>query len=253
MYIESFIKTTFLFLAMLVWGGSVFSQKNRTVYGKVQDIDSKKPINSVTVTNGRTKQRAVTNEKGDFFIWAATGDSILVSSVGYKSAGILWDGKSNEPVISMKLDAIALAEVVIKEKRIENLEKEIQDFLNNPYGSKEIRQEILRNMAKIGGSSNPSQAGGPAVASISIDALYDLWSKEGKSNRKVADLKMEDARQFYIKLRYNALLIKHITNLKDEELTDFMNFCKLNDDFVLRASDYDLTYEILKCYKEFKN
>lgn len=238
---------------MILWMGNAFAQKNHTVYGKVVDVDSKKPINSVTVTNGRTKQRAVSNDKGDFFIWAAAGDSILVSSVGYKSAGILWDGKDNSPTIFMKLEAIALPEFVVKEKRIENLEKEIQDFLNNPYGSKEIRQEILKSMSKIGSSSDPTQAGGPAVASISIDALYELWSKEGKSNRKVADLKMEDARKFYVAIRYNATLVSHLTGLKGEELADFMSFCKLDDDFVLRASDYDLTYEILKCYKEFKN
>jgi CarboxypepD_reg-like domain len=221
------------------------AQKNRTLYGKVIDEGSQQPINSVTIINKRTKQRAVSNSKGDFFIWAAPNDSINVIAVGYKNNGILWDGKSNQPTITMKLEAIALQEVIIREKRIENLEKEIKDFLDNPYGSKEVRQEIMRSMLS---TQNLSQPG----IGISIDALYDMFSKEGKARQKVADLKMEEARKFYVSLRYNKKLVGHITGLKDTELNDFMNFCSLNDDFVLRATDYDLTYKIFQCYDNFK-
>lgn len=235
----------YLLYFLLMISTAAVAQKERTVYGKIVDLESGKPINSASVLNKRSKQRAVSNDNGDFFIWAVAGDSIITTAVGFRDGGAKFDGKSNQPTITMKMDAIALAEVTITEKRNENLRAEIKYFLENPYGSKEIRQEIMRNMIS---TQNLSQPG----IGISIDALYDMYSKEGKSRQKVADLQMEDARRFYANLRYNKPLAGYLTKLEGEELDSFMSFCKLNDDFILRATDYDLTFEIFKCLRQFK-
>lgn len=221
------------------------AQKERTVYGKVVDVENDKPINSVTIINKRTKQRAVSNAKGDFFIWATVGDSILTVAVGYKDGGIKYDGTSNKPTITMKRDAIALAEVVVTEKRNENLKAEIDAFLRNPGGAEAMRDEIRGNMLQ---TQNLSQPG----IGISIDALYDMYSKQGKSRQKVAELEMLDAKKFYAELRYNKRWVSYLTKLEGEELDIFMKFCPMTDDYILRASDYDLTYEVFKCFRQFK-
>lgn len=239
------MQRTFLTIYCVLLTFLAIAQKERTVYGKVVDVENGKPINSVTIINKRTKQRAVSNEKGDFFIWAAAGDSIKTIAVGYRGEGIKFDGISNKPVITMKLDAIALAEVVVTEKRNENLKAEIEAFLRNPGGAKGVRQEIMKNMIQ---TQNLSQPG----IGISIDALYDMYSRQGKSRQKVAELEMLDAKKFYAELRYNKPWVNYITKLEGKELDAFMKFCKLNDDYVLRASDYDLTYEVFKCFRQFK-
>lgn len=238
------MQKTFFTLCLLCTTLLASAQKERTVYGKVLDLESGKPINSASVINKRSRQRTISNEKGDFFIWAVAGDSILSTSVGFKDGGVKFDGTS-KPTITMKLDAIALAEVVITGKRFENMDAEIKAFLDNPYGSKEIRQEIMRNMLQ---TQNLSQPG----IGISIDALYDMFSREGKSRQKVADLEMEDAKKFYSKLRYNKQLVSHLTKLEGEDLDTFMTFCPFTDDYILRATDYELTFEILTCFRRFK-
>ena len=243
------IRFNFLFLPIFLLLSSVsidvFGQiKNRTIYGQVLDKDTRNPLGSITVINKRTKQRTTTNEKGDFFIWAAVGDSLLCSSIGYADGGCLLDGTNNKPTIFLKRTAIQLEEIVVREKRAENLKKEIDAFLANPYGSQEIRQEIMRSML----STNTTTPG----LGISIDAIYDLFSKDGKSKRKLADLQMADARKYYAALRYNQNLVKFITKLNGLELDAFMRFCILPEDFILAASDYELTLEINKCLQEFK-
>ncbi len=234
-----------LTLCCLIVVFSAIAQKERTVYGQVVDVENGKPINSVTIINKRTKQRAVSNEKGDFFIWAAAGDSLKTIAIGYRGEGIKYDGTSNKPIINMKLDAIALAEVVVIEKRNENLKAEIDAFLRNPGGRTGMRQEIMRNMIQ---TQNLSQPG----IGISIDALYDMFSKQGKSRQKVAEFEMLDAKKFYAELRYNKPWVNYLTKLEGQELDNFMKFCPLTDDFILRASDYDLTYEVFKCFRQFK-
>lgn len=226
------------------WAPKAAAQQNKPMYGQVVDQDTRRPLAAITIVNKRTKQRTTTNESGDFFLWASVGDSVLTSSIGYADGGIRVDGITKKPIIALKRTAIQLDEVVIREKKAENLRKEIDSFLANPYGSKEIRQEIMRSMI----STQPTTPG----LGISIDAIYDLFSKEGKSKRKLADLQLADARKYYAHLRYNPSLVTHITGLKGPQLEAFMRYCFLSEDFILRATDYELTLEINRCLRDFK-
>ena len=232
-----------LVVCLLLISSSLSFAQKQYIFGKALDKETQRPLASATVVNKTSKQITKTNDKGDFFLWVMKGDSIKITSVGYKDKTALWDG-TKEPVIMLKQEAIMLGEVVVRERRAENLKKEIEDFVNNPYGSKEMRKEILRNML----NTNTSQPG----IGISIDAIYDMFSKEGKSRRKLADLEQKDLKKFYVELRYNAQLAGYITKLKGDDLVRCMKFCALGDDFVIQASDYDLTYQIYRCYEEFK-
>jgi hypothetical protein len=222
---------------------SAFCQE-KSVYGKVIDSGTKKGIVTLNVLNKRSNQVVATNETGDFYIRAMAGDSIIITSFGYNRKGILWDGKERNPVFEVKLQPFMLQELVVKDKKLSELHKEIQDFLANPNDSKAIRNEILKSML----NTNTSQPG----IGISIDALYDMFSKEGKMNRKLADMQFQDAKSFYADLKYNKQVVAQITHLNDEDLDDFMVFCKPTQDFILNATDYELTFKILKCLGDFR-
>jgi len=238
------IKKIFVFIYLFVLAFSGFSQE-KSVYGKVIDSSTKKGISTLNVLNKRSNQIVATNETGDFYIRAVAGDSIIITSFGYNRKGILWDGKDRNPVFEVKLQPFMLQELVVKDKKLSDLHKEIQDFLANPNDSKAIRNEILKSML----NTNTSQPG----IGISIDALYDMFSKEGKVNRKLADMQFQDAKSFYADLKYNKQVVAQITHLQEEDLADFMVFCKPTQDFILNATDYELTFKILKCLGDFRN
>jgi hypothetical protein len=229
---------------LFVLAFSGFSQE-KSVYGKVVDSSTKKGISTLNVLNKRSNQVVATNDAGDFYIRAIAGDSIIITSFGYNRKGILWDGKERNPVFEVKLQPFMLQELVVKDKKLSDLHKEIQDFLANPNDSKAIRNEILKSML----NTNTSQPG----IGISIDALYDMFSKEGKVNRKLADMQFQDAKSFYADLKYNKQVVAQITHLQEEDLADFMVFCKPTQDFILNATDYELTFKILKCLGDFRN
>jgi hypothetical protein len=229
---------------LFVLAFSGFSQE-KSVYGKVVDSSTKKGISTLNVLNKRSNQVVATNDAGDFYIRAIAGDSIIITSFGYNRKGILWDGKERNPVFEVKLQPFMLQELVVKDKKLSDLHKEIQDFLANPNDSKAIRNEILKSML----NTNTSQPG----IGISIDALYNMFSKEGKVNRKLADMQFQDAKSFYADLKYNKQVVAQITHLQEEDLADFMVFCKPTQDFILNATDYELTFKILKCLGDFRN
>ena len=215
------------------------------MYGKVIDSSTKKGISALNILNKRSNQVVATNEIGDFYIRAMVGDSVLITSFGYNRRGILWDGKDRNPVFEVKLQPFMLQELVVKDRKLSELHKEIRDFLANPNDSKAIRNEILKSML----NTNTSQPG----IGISIDALYEMFSKEGKTNRKLADMQFQDAKSFYADLKYNKQVVAQVTHLQDEDLDDFMVFCKPTQDFILNATDYELTFKILKCLGDFRN
>jgi hypothetical protein len=231
----------FFFLFFLAFGALA---QERSVYGRVIDSTQHAGINNLILQNTRSGQLVNSNGSGDFFIRAMAGDSIVVMDIGYGRVGCTYDGINRYPVIETKSQPKMLREVVITEKRKKQLQEEINAFLADPQSGGAIREEILGNML----STETTQPG----IGISIDAMYDLWSKEGKMRRKVADLKFQDIKTFYAGLKYNKTLVIQITKLEDEEVEDFMDYCKPTEDFILRASDYDLTQKILQCLKDYR-
>ena len=218
--------------------------QERSVYGRVIDSTRHEGINGLIIQNVTSGQMVNTNTTGDFFIRALPGDSIVVMDIGYERAGTIYDGKNRYPVIATKRQPIMLKEVVINDRRRQDLQNEIDEFLRNPQSGGAIREEVIGSLL----SPATTQPG----IGISIDGLYELWSKKGKLNRKVADLKYNDIKEFYVDLKYNRKLVAQITRLEEHEIDDFMAFCRPNEDFILRANDYDLTGKILQCLKVYR-
>lgn len=224
-----------------------FAQKEWSVFGRVINHEFKTPISSITITNTRSKSIVVSNREGDFYIRAADGDSLIASGVGFGKLGMKWKEGMKNIRFELNAEAIVLDEVIVTDKRSETLAKEIERFLKETPNAASIKRDIMGNIVGTNGLSN-----GGAGIGISIDALYELWSKEGKANRKAAELEYQDLKKFYVSLRYNKYKIGDLTGFKGQELTQFMDYCKLSDDFVLSATDYDLTYEIFKCKKNYR-
>lgn len=241
-------KSILIFTLLLFFGFQSQGQKLWSVYGKVLNEQNGRPLSSLKVTNQRNNHIVVTNSSGDFYIRAAEGDSLIISGIGFGRYPLYWDKSVGNPTINLEQQAIALDEVVVRDKRSETIEREIKAFLENPHNAETMKRDIMGNLV------NMSAAGGlGGGAGLSIDAMYDLWSKEGKANRKAAELEYQDIKRYYIELRYNKGKVANITNLKEPELSEFMDYCRLADEFVLKANDYDLTYQIMLCLREFNN
>lgn len=235
---------SFKALIIFLFLGVACVAQERSIYGRVVDSTRHEGINALIIQNTTSGQMVNTNKTGDFFIRALSGDSIVVMDIGYERVGVIYDGQNRYPVIATKTQPIMLKELVVLDKRRGELQNEINEFLRNPQSGGAIREAIVGNLL----NTNTSQPG----IGISIDGLYELWSKKGKLNRKVADLKYNDVKEFYVDLKYNRKLVAQITKLEDHEIDDFMSYCKQTDDFILRASDYEITSKILSCLKDYR-
>ncbi len=228
-----------LLLALLLFPLTLFAQTPPYVVGKALDDSTRVSIDNATVTNPRTRQVGRTNRTGAFYLVVKPGDSIVVRSLTHGRAAIRWDGQTKEPVILMKRQfpdevAIELPNVTITGKREEQIRRELQQILSEPEARKGLSEDEILGLAQ-----SP------------ITLLYELFSKQAKSRRKAAMLSQQYRRHRLADYRLD-LMIGQATSLKGDDAERFKTYCRFTDEFVLTAPEYDLTYQVLNRYEEFK-
>jgi CarboxypepD_reg-like domain len=235
------MKKGLLFFFLVVFSLGLNAQKIY-VMGKVLDKKTLQPVDLASIKNIRTQSGTKTNKKGDFFLPSYMLDSIEFSSIGYKSVRHAFKKVVKDTVLYLEQEAVQLQEVVIFGKNDQKLQAEINDLLSEPERSKKFRMQDAANYAGISGGS---------LSLSPITMLYDAFSKEGKSKRRLAFDIQQDRRVYYATFRFNRIA-GFSTKLSGEELEKFKDFSRLSNDFILNATDYDLTYSILQAWKKYK-
>jgi hypothetical protein len=227
------------------YSSNTFAQK---VYltGFVKELGNTAPIEAARVYNMNAKAGAFTNAKGHFFLWASVGDSIKISAKSFKPITIFCKGYSRDSSFYLTNDpsyVTQLNEVTVFGKNTQQMRREIQDLLNAPKVDQDFN---LGNAITTGGSAGQGGAG------LSISAFYDYFSKSGKDHRKAATLAQESKYKYYAEWRLNFKLINRLTGLKIDEYQAFIDYMKLDNEYVLRASDFELNSTILSYFSAYE-
>ncbi|AQG80374.1 hypothetical protein [Spirosoma montaniterrae] len=229
-----------LFLSTIALPSRVRAQ-GKYVIGSVIDQTTGKGVDKATVINQRTRQRARTNASGKFFLTVQQGDSLILSSQLYNRVGIVYDGSENPQLIAKALPplpyrVIDLAEVTVTGKRYEEVKREIQQILDEPVASKKVTGE---------------QAFDRVADGAGITLLYEMFGKRPKSDRKAYYIMQQDRRHALALERFR-LLTEQATDLKADEIYRFFDYCGLDDDFLLKAEDYDLINTIQQLRNRYR-
>lgn len=229
------------FLLTVGWPGGAWAQ-GKYVIGTVVDQATGKAVDRATVVNQRTRQRARTNATGRFFLTVQPGDSLILASQLHTRTGIRYDGSDNPTIAARALPpmpyrVIDLAEVTVTAKRYEEVKREIQELLAEPTASRKVTGE---------------QAFDRLADGAGVTLLYEMFGKRPKSDRKAYVIMQQD-RRHALALERLRLLIDQATDLKGDEADRFVDFCDLDDAFLLEASDYDLINTIQQLRNRFRS
>ncbi|RRB12387.1 carboxypeptidase-like regulatory domain-containing protein [Larkinella knui] len=223
--------------------------------GLVVDKSSQKPIISATVQNSSLRRATMSTESGQFRITASPNDTLLISCMGYKTEKVVVPVNEQTLVVELVQEVKMLNEVVIKgwtESRFK------QEFMKLNIAEKPII-EIKTPAELVGVSIGNVGRMGYDYATLApkmtlkgpISALYGKFSKEAKNERKLQQFNQAELNKKRYQSRMDPIWISRITELKEERLTAFMQFCKLPEKFVLEANEYDLIVAIRGCLKDF--
>jgi hypothetical protein len=181
----------------------------KTVSGIVFDKESHDRIATVSIHNITTGIVVYDNLKGEFTIVAQAGDRLVFARAEYHPDTVKI--KDNMPLaIYMAPLAIRLREVTIHDTAFSperRLMATKQQF-SKAYGSLAYNDFL---------SSSPGSGAG-----LSIDALWNAFSKSGRNAERLRNTIEADYEQNTIDFRFNRTYVANITGLKDDKLTAFM-------------------------------
>ncbi|MEN0054312.1 MAG: hypothetical protein AAGC65_11615 [Mucilaginibacter sp.] len=216
---------------------NVFAQQ-KTVEGIVFDKESKTRIAKVNVLNATTGKSVYNTLKGEFEIEAKPGDVLIFTKPDHY-ADTLQLQNNAALAVYMSRSAIQLKEVVVRDTAL-NPQKKLaatkKDY-TKIYGS--LDDHDLLSVA-------PGMGAG-----IGIDALYNAFSRSGRNAEKLRQIIDRDYKQSVIDYRFNRTYVGTITNLKDQQLTDFMRRYRPGYYLVTTASDYEFIASIKANLRRF--
>jgi len=183
--------------------------QQKPIEGIVFDKDSKERVASVSVRDITNRLAVYDNLKGVFSIKADVGDQLVFTRDGYYPDTIKVQNREGL--------AIYLSPQAIRLKLVT-----IHDSLSTP----EQRLEATKSdYTKIYGplAYDDALSVAPGIgAGLSIDALWNSISREGRNASRLRDIIEHDYEQDVIDHRFNRSFVGRITGLKDERLSAFM-------------------------------
>jgi len=221
-----------------------------------------KSIENVHIVNVSGNKGTTSNWQGQFQINTFPGDTLRATCVGYIPFKYHIPVDRQSPIIPLHIvmksdtvmitgveifpwpaDAQALKEAVLA---MEDQTPKVPDL--------KLNDAKYYNMPLPGGrppSSSTPGLGNPGLTLTvpgPITALYDAFSKEGKSKRKYEALVNQDQKKEVASRRYNVEVVRQVTSFTtDKEIQDFMLFCNLSVDFIISSTEYDLYKAINEC------
>jgi len=229
-----------------------------------------KYIENVHIVNVSGNRGTTSNWEGQFRINTYPGDTLRVTCVGYIPFKYHIPVNGQSPVIPMhiilQVDTLEITGVEIypwpaDAKALKEAVLAMEDQTPKGFDLK-LNDSKFYNMPLPGGQPQRSSTPGLADPGFTITvpgpitALYDAFSKEGKSKRKLESLVNQDQKKVVAARRYNAVVVQQVTSFKtDKEIQDFMLYCNLSVDFIVSSTEYDLykaIHECLLAYNEGK-
>lgn len=207
------------------------------VQGIVFDKDTNQRIGKVFIKNNWTKANTYNNTRGEFDMLVNVGDAVIASKDGYHSDTIVY---KEQKVLLFYLErtAIYIPEVKVTARKSPDL----------------ILRERREEFDKAYKLADPGSifSVGPTGAGLSIDAVYNMLSKEGKHARRLTRIIQKEYEDNIIDSKFTRDLVHHLTGLKETHLDNFMSNYRPSYSFVLTASPYELTAYIKSKYEIFK-
>lgn len=214
-----------------------FAQQKFTE-GLVFDAVTKDRIAVVQIVNLRTGETMYNNLNGVFKVTSQPGDDLVFSKADYFNDTIHVLNEMAQ-IVYLKPTGITLKEV------------NIYNTVSSPRSiMAKNRSQYSKAYGAIANKDLLSFSGGNV--GLSIDALYNVFSKEGRNASHLRDLLEADYKQNTIDYRFNKTFVGRVTGLKGLQLDDFMRKYRPGYYFLTYASEYEFIASIRANLKRYQ-
>lgn len=249
-------RKSLLFL-ILVLGIPLFAQTNKiAIFFTCNIVDSATfgPIAYTHIYNESHRQSYIANSGGRFSFSATVGDTLAIMAMGYQAK-----------VYTIKAtDTFHLVTISLKQQAYE-IEAVRVDF---PKTYQEFKKAFLLVDLEKGRPMPELPKFNPYKTPILLDttvfpsrgfylspvtALYNKYSKEVQSQRKVWYLEQQELRQLSVDKKYNRELVTEITGFVGDDLINFMGYCNFSFNFLCKSTPLEIVETIYGRYNTYLN
>jgi hypothetical protein len=207
-----------------------------SVSGKAYDKENRNlPLARLMIINKRTNNGVFADADGRFSLSIQQTDTLIFSAIGFRVKKICLKDS-----LSKKQYTIEVA-----------LQKLSYDLQVVSVFADRTLDDIQKDINKLGNTNTYSVTGVNAIESP-ITALYERFSKFGKAKQKVAEWENEDLKRDILKDLFRLYVKYDVIDLNDDEFDDFIKYLNLSDDFIQKASQFELTMAIKGRYESYK-
>lgn len=222
-----------LFLLLLC----TYGHAQQKIEGLVLDSDTRQRIGRVLIFNKTTGANTFNNAKGEFALAVNDGDVLIAQRDEYKSDTVQFTDQK-VIIFNMKKNAIYIEPVTVVAK------KSPEQIL----AQRQIDYEKAFRLSDGGEYFTVGSNG----AGLSINAIYSLFSKEGRNARKLTAYFQREYEENVIDLKFSKAFVTRITGLEGTLLDNFMLRYRPSYSFVQSANNYQMTGYIRSKYEQFK-
>jgi hypothetical protein len=239
-------------IILFFFDAQVQAQKASVIIGRVISASTKQPVSYTFILNRSRKTSLSCDTSGYFRISASREDTLIVSRIGFyqkmvvvsdsilRLHKILTIGLFEKAYDLKTVNIIGLGTYQQFKRQIVTMKLPVDSFQINPAITKAFKQKVV--------ILQPQMAI-PIMSPVTL--LYNAFSKEGKSLRKLAKENEKDHQVQSYKGKYSPEIVSQLTGLKELELEKFMKYCNLDINFISSSNEYDIAERVLILYKQY--
>lgn len=251
------MKRLWLIVGILCCLSVVFAQQKK-YSARVFDGITFQPLAGASIYNSNTQKFAFTDKSGRFEIELSLNDTLIISKSIYRQHVAVIDKKLFYGVEDFFLyyKATMLKEVTIIgiNPSYEGFKKDIVTLELPEYYKRaedlQLSEWQKANATYKDGGNILSLGGGITMSPISY--LYDKFSHKGKMGRLYNEMLDYEDEMERIQQKYNRDIVSQLTGLQDDELIDFMMYCRFNYYDLVRWSDEQIREKIRANYFNYQ-
>lgn len=244
-------------LFLLVVGSTLWAQ-TKEFTGKLYDADNLYPVTAANILNANTQQYAFSDQNGSFSITISENDTLLITGTLYKQLIYV----ANHDVFTRGHNDILMFHktILLPEVRIIAMNPSYEGFLRDITQVKlpeiyqnleniQLNAEQKRNATYTEGAPNVPK--GTKIGSP-ITYLYNAFSKKMKMKRLYQEMMNYGDEAANVPNKYNRKIVAEITGLQDDELLEFMVFCRFSYYDLVRWSVAEIVASIRYKFSEYQ-
>ncbi|UII20350.1 carboxypeptidase-like regulatory domain-containing protein [Fulvivirga ligni] len=246
-------KTLFTALILTFFGVAAFAQEAEIeITGRIIDSETNEPVPYVHVINKTVNKGVVSNTEGRFWVTMDKSDTLVFSSIGFESyAYTIKEDVATDKIditIALNMSTMELQPVKVFAFRDEKALKQAILNMQVPIGAGDDKEPVIATgfvRPKWTSAEGGISMGGP------FSAIYNKVSKEAKEKKKLQQFQRSYDRQLLAKSKYNEKVVIELTGLPEDKVEDFMQYCKLEESFIMNSTEYEIAVAVNQCLTKF--